>query len=262
MSLINNDRRLAAETLHDYVLKGAYVSALSLKLIFDNHLYRELGYETQKEYIEGCLPFGETTAYKYLKVASTFGMVLGISFNYDELDRSFSSTALAKLSPMTVDENANDIWNLGLVKLYMISLKVQPWQIHRLVKEGYLELSKDFMLTKNEIFEMSVRELSEWFAEAERKIPTTEQLLDPNYGRKKAEKPAWVPVSKEVLKTAKYLKAKLETFASYTKPEIARAAGYEPNARLTEFNLELEDITNTLDSLLERLQFINQEVAS
>lgn len=258
MSLIQNDRRMAAETLHDYVMKGTYVTAISLKLIIDHNLFRELGYETQKEYIEGCLPFGESTAYKYLKVATTFGQVLGISFDFEELDQSFSSTALAKLSPVTVDDSVEKVWTLGLSKLYLISSRMESWQIMTLVKSGYIEMKKDFWLGFDELRTMTVKELNEWFDMAEEKDYSLKEIQD--IFSPETEKPIWLPVAQKTVKSAYYLKAQLRAFRSFAQPDFCRAAGREPDPRLTEFNLELEDIAITLDGLIERIEYIETEV--
>ncbi|GJQ32616.1 MAG: hypothetical protein HBSAPP04_14550 [Ignavibacteriaceae bacterium] len=256
--IVNNEKLEMAETLHNYVMQGAFLSAISLKFIFDNQLFQELGFETQKSYIEHCLPFNEKTAYKYLRIATIYGKAFYISFDYNQLEESVSSIALAKLSSKRVDNEVENFWSLGLTKLYMIASKTPEHIASGLVENGVLILNEN-QYTLSQLRKMTVKQLN--VALVYYNTGKTPEQIFSDYIDEPEDKKEFRELGRRLPILGRYLQVTVEKYLSYASYDSIRQHGHEPNPKLVEYKYELEDISTKFAELIERINYIHQEVS-
>jgi hypothetical protein len=141
-----------ASKLHNIVLSGVLVSAFAINEIIKNNYYRELGYESAKEYCGEALPFDYRQALRYCKIATKFSETYNDMSN-KMLELIYSSNSLKEVTSMSLlpMEDANRI---GMAKLYELS-RLSNRDFEDIIIKG----EKISGIDKADIERMSVREL-------------------------------------------------------------------------------------------------------
>lgn len=174
--LANLDRSHLAAELHNKAVQGVFISAMCIKKIFDEELFRELGFETREEYAENMLPYGFRTAKMYYLIANKAGDLLDNSLSSNELKLLTSETTLEKGKPVSLEDELNSpygageetaeyserLMSLGMRKLYTLCNKLQTSQLDFLAHEGYF-LHEEAEYSIGEIEEMTASQLEKIF---------------------------------------------------------------------------------------------------
>lgn len=155
-----------ASYVHNQVLMGAFISAVSIKRIFDEKLYLAMNCCSKEEYCNNMLPFGKRQAYKLYAVANKF----------DAVSKSLTGNALKEIgsgdtsqfvhlnSQSEIDEN---FAGMGISKLYELT-KIDDEDFAELVKTGKTKINNTD-LDIDEIIEMKGKELQKKINEALKK---------------------------------------------------------------------------------------------
>lgn len=252
-------RKMLAESLEKHVSEGLFFTAISLKIMFENNLYRELGYENQMEYIKTALPFEKSTAYRLIDIADAFCEAFSISLKLNELNKLPYSNLLKDLHPVgslmsgeTIDEIApkflKDIWNLGIKKVFFLSMNLSPQNYLELATHGYFYNSETLSIFSiDKITSLSFVELQLLFHPERAKTitenPTPEpQLLD------------LAKESKAILTQARFVRVKMSQLSQYANPSIASNMGLTIPPEFTAKASQLVDLTNRLLRIEEQLE--------
>jgi len=260
-----------AEILHGYVITGMFSSALALKVIFDNQLFRQLGCKTQKEYIDKYLPFDRTNAYRYIKVADVFVECLKIELTDKSAFGRFlcsgrledvvpvqhlsSDVDTKNVVPKTVwgSENLAQVWSLGVKKLYLIASKLPVDKVKLLADKGTINFgdgSGMFFVEdlKNMSYDMlatlvNCSQNGNLIVEEAEKESATEIDLDKE--------------RRAILNQARFFRVKVSQLCQYANPSIAAGMGLKIPAEFTakagqlvDLSLKLLEIEEELETLL------------
>jgi hypothetical protein len=243
-----------AEILHGYVINGMFVSALALKIIFDNQLFRQLGCKTQKEYVEKYLPFDRTVAYKYIKVADVFVECLKIDLNKSAtFGKYLSSGRIEDVAPVQHLEGdiLSQVWGLGVKKLYLIASKMPIDSVKTLADKGAISfgdgaglffvdnlksMSYDMLVTLVNGSQNGTVIISSEDKEASR----AEIDLDKE--------------SKAILTQARFFRVKVSQLCQYANPSVAAGMGLNIPPEFTAKAGQLIDLTNRLLLIEEQLE--------
>lgn len=243
-----------AEILHGYVINGMFASALALKVIFDNQLFRHLGCNTQKDYIDKYLPFERMQAYRYIKVADVFVECLKIDLNKSATFGKFlSSGRIEDVSPVIHSESEilSQVWSLGVKKLFLLATKMPIETMKILADKGAISFGEGagmFFVAdlKTMSYDMLVTLVngsvngSIIISESTEKETVKEIDLDKE--------------SKVILTQARYVRVKLSQLCEYANPSIAAHMGVSVPPELTEKASRLVDLTNRLLKIEEQLE--------
>jgi len=260
-----------AEILHGYVINGMFSSALALKVIFDNQLFRQLGCKTQKEYIDKYLPFDKSNAYKYVRVAdvfaeclkidltekSTFGKFLS-SGNLEDVVpvQQFSLTQeTKKVLPVTPfwDETLAQVWGLGLKKLFLLATKLPVDKVKLLADKGTINFGDGSgMFFVEDLKNMSYDMLATLVNCSQNGNLIVEEA--------EKESAPEIDLDKErraILNQARFFRVKVSQLCQYANPSIAAGMGLKIPAEFTakagqlvDLSLKLLEIEEELETLL------------
>lgn len=138
---VTPQQRRMATMLHDQIMLGAYISAISLKRMFDEKLYLAMGCQSQEEYLSTVCPYSRGQAYKLVKIAdkfeNTFKALTGNGLNAPLLSESLESIPNDTFNGDTVVK-PEDIQRLGMRKLYELA-QVEDDDLMQLIREGKIE---------------------------------------------------------------------------------------------------------------------------
>lgn len=255
-----------AEILHGYAIHGMFSSALALKVIFDNHLFRQLGCKTQKEYIEKHLPFDKSNAYKYVRVADVFAECLKIDLTEKSTFGKFLSTGrVEEVSPVILSADGTNkkvlpvtpfisqVWGLGLKKLFLLATKLPVDKVKLLADKGTINFgdgSGMFFVEdlKNMSYDMlatlvNCSQNGNLIVEEEEKRSAPEIDLDKE--------------RRAILNQARFFRVKVSQLCQYANPSIAAGMGLKIPAEFTakagqlvDLSLKLLEIEEELETLL------------
>lgn len=244
-----------AEKLHGYVTTGMFVSAVALKEIFDNKLYRVLGCKTQNEYVEKYLPFDRTQAYRYIKVADVFEHCLDISHPGEvALDGFLTTGKVENVVPVQHFENKlrQDVWALGLKKLYLIASKMPVEKVKELVDTGAVCFGVgDALVTVEELRHMTYEKIADMI-----NLSNNGNLIISS-PEGKAETKQEIDLEKEskaILTQARFVRVKMSQLSQYANPSIASNMGLTIPPEFTAKASQLVDLTNRLLRIEEQLE--------
>jgi|GEM_PF-1617565 len=162
-------QRLAAY-VHQHVVLGAFTSAIGIKKIFDEKLYRGLGCSSRENYIYTMTDYSKSQAYKLYAIASKL----------DEVGKSINGGE----SPLLITEGGinvqstglTEVMGMGIEKLYKL-VRGDDEELKSLVKTGKMNLDGN-EITIEEIKEMSAREVSKLVSEQKKKFTAKITQLD------------------------------------------------------------------------------------
>lgn len=170
---ITTDMQRHASYVHNQVLMGAFISAISIKKMFDDKLFLGMNCTSRDEYIDTMLPFGRRQAYKLYQVANKFDAV-SQSLTGNGLTQIVSGDAsdlvhLSALGENTNEtvENTNNIVGLGINKLYELT-KLEDDDLKDLIKKGKIKID-GADVTIEDIKDTTAKELSRILHESTKK---------------------------------------------------------------------------------------------
>lgn len=244
-----------AEILHGYVINGMFASALALKVIFDNQLFRQLGCNTQKDYIDKYLPFERMQAYRYIKVADVFVECLKIDLDKSATFGKFlSSGRIEDVSPVIHSESEilSQVWSLGVKKLFLLATKMPVDTMKILADKGAISFGDGAGLffvddLKSMSYDMLVTLVNSSqngtliIASPEEKAETKQEI--------DLEKE-----SKAILTQARFVRVKMSQLSQYANPSIASNMGLTIPPEFTAKAGQLVDLTNRLLLIEEQLE--------
>lgn len=239
-----------ANMLHEYAINGMFISAVALKIIFDQQLYRELGCRTQTEYCEKFLPFDRTQVFRYIRVADVFCECLGFELQKSaDVQKYLTTGDIQNVVPVQqiFDDKLGDIWNLGVKKLYLIATKMQISEVKIFAQSGSLAIGET-LFSARELKEMSFDMLVTLLNGLGKETVIIE---------KAEEKQTVIDLQKEsktILTQARYVRVKLSQLCEYANPSIAAHMGVSVPPELTEKASRLVDLTNRLLNIEEQLE--------
>lgn len=259
-----------AEILHGYVINGMFSSALALKVIFDNQLFRQLGCKTQKEYIDKYLPFEKRQAYRYITIADVFVECLKIDLTTKGSFGKFLSTGRVeevspvilsadgnneKVSPVTpfISENLAQVWRLGVKKLYLIASKLPVDKVKLLADKGTINFGDGSgMFFIEDLKNMSYDMLATLVNCSQNGNLIVEEA--------EKESAPEIDLDKErraILNQARFFRVKVSQLCQYANPSIAAGMGLKIPAEFTakagqlvDLSLKLLEIEEELETLL------------
>ena len=182
---ITADMQRTASFVHQQILMGAFISAVSIKKMFDDKLYLGMNCTSRDEYIDTMLPFGRSQAYKLYKVASKFNAV-SQSLTGNGLTQISSSETLEIVQSTALNGKAAEISSLGIEKLYELT-KLDDDDIKDLIKKGKVKL-EDGDITIEDIKDATAKELSRIVKEQTKKYRDENSKLREEVELIKAEK--------------------------------------------------------------------------
>ena len=152
-------QRLAAY-VHQQGLMGAFISAVSLKKMWDEKLYLGMGCQSREEYISVCTPYGRRQAYKYYQIATKFEAA-GKLLAGNELKPISLEGGSVQLTALNGDQ-AEKIGALGIEKLYELS-SLEDEEVAKLIKTGKVTLNGGD-LSLQDIIDSTAREAAKKIA--------------------------------------------------------------------------------------------------
>ncbi len=182
---VTHETQRLASYVHNQVLMGAFISAVSIKKIFDEKLYLGLNCGSKDEYCSTMLPFGIRQAQRLYQIANKFDAV-SKSLTGNGLIQITSGDTLENTTLMSHDLNANELAQLGMAKLYELT-KLEDENIKDLIKEGKTKVA-DHELLIEEIKDASAKELSKIISETTKKYKSKISQLTEEVALLKEEK--------------------------------------------------------------------------
>ncbi len=170
---IDAETRALAQALQQRVDMATLMTAMILKRMSDEKLYLGLGYSNFKEYVLETLPFGESSAKKYLKIGRKFAGVLPEDFGKGE-----------PVHLLEENENAQKLSGLGVKKLYDLT-KIEDADFSEVVSQGVVKLNDGTELDLDEINASTAKEFKaqldahrEYQADLEKELDKTAEERD------------------------------------------------------------------------------------
>lgn len=171
---ITPEARRTASALHDQVLMGAYISAVSLHTICENRHYLALGCQSQEEYFATMVPYSRSQAFNLLKIAAKFQNVFK-ALSSNGLTESLQLESPKSPINWTADDtpavSPEEVQKLGFLKLYELT-KVDDSDLIELVKTGKFE-KNGMQVDWEELKDMTARQTAEKVRDATEKFKRT-----------------------------------------------------------------------------------------
>ncbi len=162
---VSHEKQRLASYAHNQVLMGAFISAISIKKIFDEKLYLGLNCGSRDEYCETMLPFGRRQAFRLYAIANKF----------DAVSKSLTGDGLTQItsgdtSDLVTLKSQTELAGIGVTKLYELT-RLEDDDIKDLIKGGKLKTeSGDYDI--EDIKDASAKELSRIVSESTKKYKT------------------------------------------------------------------------------------------
>jgi hypothetical protein len=170
---VSHEQIRLAQYAHQQVLLGVFISAISLKKIFDEKLYLALNCQSKEEYCS-TLPFGLRQAEKLCAIAAKFENV-SKSLTGNGLIQITSGDTLENAKSTSPNEIAEKVSNLGIEKLYELS-RFDDGDLAELIKKGKVKVGEnDFNI--EDIKDETAKELGRQISEATKKYKSKIAVL-------------------------------------------------------------------------------------
>lgn len=215
-----------AEELDRSLRRSVLEIALNLKRILDDRLYLALGFETRQDYIEQRLPFGKVQAYSYKGIGDAFAPLLLASGDSGNVHRV----------------NTEDLSDLGVKRLDLLR-QMDRERLHRLVREGVLDLGDGETLTLQEVKGESVAKLGERVRRYRARVSELEERLK----LAESEHAAGAELMADIEAREADVQRKLQQAEDLERLYGARALAYEQQGRaLAAADAALGDVRRNL----------------
>jgi polyhydroxyalkanoate synthesis regulator phasin len=163
---ITADMQRHASYVHNQVLMGAFISAVSIKKMFDDKLFLGMNCSSRDEYIDTMLPFGRRQAYKLYQVANKFDAV-SQSLTGNGLVQIGSGDTSEIVQSTALEGKAPEISSIGIEKLYELT-KLEDDDLKDLIKKGKIKID-GADVTIEDIKDTTAKELSRILKESTQK---------------------------------------------------------------------------------------------